>query len=694
MKNKQLLAIAVAAAMSAQAFSETESDPLLPVAPVKSESKEESNLDMVQVVGLATGGVDSVITLEQLENLQVNDLNDAFALNPEVSAGGPLASGQKIYVRNIGEDLVNVTVDGASQAGGVFHHAGRVVIEPDLLKQVEVEAGAGSATAGLGALGGTVRFVTKDPEDLLRGDETAGATIKSTYYSNGESFKHSATVYGTDEKGMLSGLANLVSADLNNREDGAGDEITGSESENLVGFAKVVANISDEQKLSISYESLNQEGDILYRPEYVPHAKNLVEKTEANRETIIANYNLNTDSKLVNLSVNAYHTLVEQLREDLYLAPGNVYDGSVETVGLSLENISVLGGNKIIFGVNYREDTSRLDGYVDYNETSGFYETPDSAEESGEVMGLYVQDIISVTDQLTVTTGLRFDDYSLTDVNGQKITDSGVAPNLSANYAITPDLSISGGYAEAIRGATVRDAYTVYEGSNTNDPDLKAERSKNTEVAVEYNTDSISIATGVYQSTIEDAIGYEGIYRWSSEWVNTDDIETVGYYFKAGYKNDGLSVNYGIHSAKTTQNDIPAERYISVGTATSIGDTISIDVNYQINSAWLLGWTGQVVSDIPATSYDLIYVHPATGTEYPETITTEKEGYSTHDVYVRWSPMIDDTLVINLTAKNVFDENYISHSAPADFTANAGYELISGQNDPGRDIRLSVALKF
>ena len=214
MKNKQLLAVAIATAMTAQAFAEEEANSS------EAEVKEQSELEMVQVVGQATGGLNNLISKDQLENAQVTDLTDIFALNPEVSAGGGVSLGQKIYVRNAGEDMINVTVDGASQSGGVFHHAGRVVIEPDLLKQVEVEAGAGSATAGIGALGGAVRFVTKDPEDLLRGNENVGATIKSTYYSNGESLKHSATVYGAEEKGNFSGMVNIVSADFKDREDG------------------------------------------------------------------------------------------------------------------------------------------------------------------------------------------------------------------------------------------------------------------------------------------------------------------------------------------------------------------------------------------------------------------------------------------------------------------------------------------
>ncbi len=664
MKNKQLLAVAIAAAMSAQAQAEQE----LMI--------EEAKLDMVQVVGQATGGLNNLITSEQLENAQANDMADIFALNPEVSAGGAVALGQKVYVRNVGEDMLNVTVDGAAQSGGVFHHAGRVVIEPELLKQIEVEAGAGSATAGLGALGGAVRFVTKDPEDLLRGNETSGATIKSTYFSNGESLKTSAMVYGTDSKGTISGLANIVHADFNNREDGAGDEIVGSESENLVGFLKGVAYITDQQKLSVSYETLNQEGDILYRPEWIPSSKNALAKTEANRKTFIANYNFNADSDLVNLSVNAYQSKVEQLRGD----NGEV-DGSVETTGLTIENVSVIGPNKLIYGLNYREDKSQL-------VESGTPYDP----ENGEIMGLYVQDIISVTDQLTVTTGLRFDDYSLTDLEGQKLTSDGVSPNLSANYAITPEVSVSAGYAEAMRGATVADAYVVYTTEQwgngyANAPDLKEERSKNMEIAAEYNSGPISASIGVYDSTIEDPIGPVYPEIWGNTNVNGPDIETTGYFLKGGFEQGGLSITAAFNSAKTEQNGLQVIRYVNGASGASIGDTLVIDVNYQLNSAWTLGWTGQMVSSLNSVDYTFTYDGVVSG-EY----SLEKEGYTTHDIYARWSPMIDDTLVVNLTVKNMLDENYLNHASPEDFSEL--YATSSGQNDPGRDIRLAIAYKF
>ena len=64
-------------------------------------------MEMVLVVGQATSGLDSLITLEDLERSQASDLADIFKADPTVSVGGPVGMSQKIYVRNIGEDQIN-----------------------------------------------------------------------------------------------------------------------------------------------------------------------------------------------------------------------------------------------------------------------------------------------------------------------------------------------------------------------------------------------------------------------------------------------------------------------------------------------------------------------------------------------------------------------------------------------------------
>ncbi len=176
-KFKQTLLVTSLAAIfsSSTAFSQAQST-----------NEDINSLDMISVIGQATSGLDDVVSSEELEKVQANDLSDIFRKNPTVSVGGSVKSGQKIYVRNVGEDALNVSVDGAELAGAVFHHAGRVTVDPELLKRVEIEAGAGSATAGPGAIGGAVRFITKDPEDLLKEGESVGAIVKGSYFSNGD----------------------------------------------------------------------------------------------------------------------------------------------------------------------------------------------------------------------------------------------------------------------------------------------------------------------------------------------------------------------------------------------------------------------------------------------------------------------------------------------------------------------------
>src|SRR5690606_10437210 len=136
---------------------------------------EDSILDLQPfVVRSDTGQPVLEISERDLQQRQATDLEDALSLDPSITAGGSTGAAQKIYVRNLGEAMINVSVDGASQAGALFHHTGRIAVEPDLLRQIDVQPGIGSASEGPGSLGGSIRFQTKDPSDLLRPGQSWG----------------------------------------------------------------------------------------------------------------------------------------------------------------------------------------------------------------------------------------------------------------------------------------------------------------------------------------------------------------------------------------------------------------------------------------------------------------------------------------------------------------------------------------
>jgi hemoglobin/transferrin/lactoferrin receptor protein len=626
------------------------------------------------VVGQATSGLDNVISSSQLENFQVNDLTDVFRTDPSITAGGSVGMGQKIYMRNLGEDSLMISVDGAEQASSTFHHAGRISIDPELLKQVEIEAGAGSAAAGPGALGGSIRFVTKDPDDLLSRNQNAGALLKSTYHSNGDGWKNTATVYGRNDKGTLSGMLSLSDLGYDNLDDGAGNELLGTESDKQLGYAKIVAHITPEQDITISHENLEEEGDVLYRPEWIPSGGNPIGYTTSERTTTIVNYAYQPiGSELVDLTFNLYRTENEQTRH--HPVWGGTYGGVIKTSGFTLQNKSLLGAHELTYGVNYRND-----------ESTG-KEIPDNpvefAQENGDVRGVYIQDVVSITERLTVSTGLRFDDYELTDADGLNFSDHGFSPNLSANYELTQGVSVSAGYAEAFRGPEVRDAMklTTYD----NDVNLQGERAKNLELGLNFDGGDYHVAVGIYRAVIEGSINAEGSVPWSGTYTNLEeDIETLGYFVSVQKEWDKYTFAASLNIADTEVGDEKSSRYVYGSSATSIGDTLTLNLDYHPREDLQMGWSAEFVRGIDQFSLDV----------GGDDLVVEKPGYSVHDVYARWLPTGDEDFSLTFSINNLFDKQYLSHASIEDFTNNAGYEAIVGSAESGRDIRLTAALRF
>lgn len=629
-------------------------------------SKVDPNqVNTLIVIGQATSGLDNLISEQELEKSQASDLSEIFRADPTVSVGGPVSMGQKIYVRDIGEDMLNISVDGAEQASGIFHHAGRIAVEPELLKQVEVEAGAGSATAGPGALGGSIRFTTKDPDDLLKPEQQIGALLKSTYSSNGGYFKKSAAIYARSEHNAVSGLINFVDAQQRNSDDGDGNELVGTESENQLGYAKLVINFNEQQTLSLSHENVQEDGDIPYKPEQFINFKNVAEPTKGDRSTTIVNYQYQpTANELIDLSFNFYHTSNQQARE----YRGTNYDGGIETLGGTIENKSLIDNHQLIYGINYRHDKSSF--------------TQSNVSETGKVWGGYLQDVIDVNEQLTVTAGLRFDRYQLNDVNGLSISDSGFSPNISANYEMSDSLSISAGYAQALRGAEVNDAFIL--DAYSNDPDLNAERASNTELGLNFDQEKYNISAGIYQTVIKNQIS--GEYPWSKFKRNSEhNLKTQGIFVRAQYQSDKLQLGASIKTASTKAGGDIVTRYAYSSVAVSTGDTLQLNANYTLNNKFNIGWSMEHVNDI--SDINLEYA----GTK----LNIDKPAYTVHDIYAQWQPTGKENFKVNLSINNLFNEQYISHSSVEDFSVNGGgYATISGAAETGRDVRITLAYQF
>lgn len=673
---------------------------LLPIAslmasPALAEAPPKQVQPMLETMVVVGSSTNIDIDAEQLELQQALDLADVFRMEPSVSVGGSLGIAQKVYIRGMEDTLLNITVDGAPQTGTLFHHIGRVSVEPELLRQVEVQTGAGEATSGFGSIGGAIRFRTKDAEDLLREGENFGALAKAAYFSN-EGHKASLTGYGklTDNWGLL---GSVVQVDRDNMTDGEGNTLYGTNPEQRLGFLKLSGALSENQKLSFSLEQRNEKGEFGQRPNWPALEGDRLFPAEADRRTLVGNYLLSANP-LLNIEASVYHTR-SQFEQDRYDRWG-LYGAEITSFGFDLRNTSTLGAHKLTYGVEYRDDSVTSEYLDDPSVWADWTWDPTVGRftEEGNVLGVYLQDHFQVSQALLLSFGARYDAYELEQITYDDETDSsGVSVNLGALYQFTDSLSLSLGYAEAMRGKEIGDAFTLEArpGRDILADNLDAEKVHNTEVGLEYDNGQWRAGASVYHMKIDDVIldqlGGGPAPQNAVYFENVGTFESRGVELHLGYSTMQFSGDLFYVTSDPTLNDNPVEGYEHIGLANASGDTWMLNLGYQMNSSLEFGWSIRHVQDLN----DIEVLHRALELDWIDSLQhVDKPGYTVHDLFMEWNPRSMDRFTLNLAVYNLFDEHYRDHASVADYSHIPDWEGVAGVYEAGRNIRLGVSYAF
>lgn len=149
----------------------------------------------------------SVLTQKDIDRQQADNIAALLDTLPGVSSSGsPRPGGQTLNIWGMGDvEDVKVILDGAPK-GFEKYRQGSVFIEPELIKNVEVDKGPHNTLYGNGGFGGVIKVDTKDPEDLLQDGRNIGAFLKYGYHTNDRQNIYSGAVYGQTPNRMFDAL--------------------------------------------------------------------------------------------------------------------------------------------------------------------------------------------------------------------------------------------------------------------------------------------------------------------------------------------------------------------------------------------------------------------------------------------------------------------------------------------------------
>ena len=166
---------------------------LAQAADVSSDTDADTELSAITVTANQSS---NQVGSDKINVRQADSIRDVLRDIPGVYVGGTNNMNQQIQIRGVGESGLNISIDGARQLGTIFHHTGRTLIDPDLLKRVNVDVGSHSVSSGMGALGGAVQFTTVSATDMLQDGEAFGGKVKSSYATNNNQWQNSVMLFG------------------------------------------------------------------------------------------------------------------------------------------------------------------------------------------------------------------------------------------------------------------------------------------------------------------------------------------------------------------------------------------------------------------------------------------------------------------------------------------------------------------
>ncbi|WP_104696900.1 MULTISPECIES: TonB-dependent receptor domain-containing protein [unclassified Helicobacter] len=654
---------------------------------------------------------------KELDEKQVNNFSEVFSDQAAIDVGGGGMMAQKVYVRGIEDRLLRVSIDGSAQNGNAFHHQGNLLFDPSMLKSIEITKGAANASAGPGALAGSILLTTKDASDFLKPDQKFGFKLGTSFFSN-FGIKENIALYGSDHK-FFDLLVYYDFQDIFYYRDGKhtftnlfhptpDDKVLGSPSMQNNLLVKGNLFLTQKDKLTLSYNltydyatrpfranitgvdpSLNNGVNFaqqLFKHKNTNNNFSLIYERMGGSEFNQPKIKATSYGSIRNVNLTPYQ-VVQNEEDKEGTTPRDIF---LDNYGFDLNVIHPINRNNrntFEYGLNYQ-------GMIVMDKAQKIINANQRGREDAHIIGGYIQANYYILDNLNIGAGSRYDSYFYFDKNSQNHHTWGFSPSAIIIYNPIESMDIKVSYSYVTRGALPGDALLLQDDKILIDPKLKAEKGQNVELNIDYSNDNFAIRGAVFYQTIKDFINSYGRARENiGDYVirnNLDSLINI-YGVEAGidyfYKDFLASFSFS-RSFPTTRGRLLADTYELGAT---VGNTYIIKLAYDFKSIGLnLSWVSRFVQRVAYDGYDI----------YNDEISyIDKKGYSIHNIYLTYTNPKYKNYSLYFAIENLFNQYYINQASPFKVEADgSSNELINSVRkalpEPGLNVKITFGYKF
>lgn len=495
----------------------------------------------------------TVTDAKVLEATQAVSLSEGLNFQPglRVENNCQNCGTSEIKMNGLGGAYSQILIDSRPIFSALNSVYGLDQIPANIIKQIEVVRGGGSALYGSNAIAGTINIITKDPTEN-------SFTIGTNYaLVNGEVNDQTLTFNGTivnddyDTGVALFGMKRDRDA-LDIDKDGF-SELTKLESTSF--GLKAFTRPNDRKKITAEFNVNNEFRRGGNKLDQLPFLADITEQIESSVVTGGLTYEYLSPTRDDSFSI--YASTAFSKNKNYY--GGVIIDETTDEIDYA-KSIRGFGKSKditFVSGAQYAHkfdeflnNTGTFTGGLEYkhNDIDDRKENPDFTPitQTTKILGIYAQQEWVVNNKLRLLGGLRGDIHNLADENIV------LNPRINILYSINKNLRWRGSYARGFRAPQIygEDVHSGLAGGEIsqvkNAVGLKSETSHSFLTSLDWNKElengDFSLVTELFYTKLKDAFALEkgnatddesSVFTWTRE--NSEGAKVYGLNMELKY---------------------------------------------------------------------------------------------------------------------------------------------------------------